>query len=321
MKKKIYLWILPLLVIPIVRVYADTVSLNCPKEIEANSEFSCQLSGYTDKGVTSLDIKVITSGDIKYLGFTKDSYWGGDGENGRIALYGADILYNNFNIGIIKFKNTGGSNNNISLSNISFYDGNDEKVAVDDISLNVGIKEIYNSGGTTNNGSNNTGNDNSNKNSNNTSNDNSNKNDDKKDNTIIDNNKDNSNNIDKDNNDNKIDNQEEDITNIEINGYKIDFNKDIYEYTLSINDEDSLAIEPIINNDKITYTISGNEKLVNGSVIKITLLEDNNTKREYTIKIIKKEKANYKMIFIAIIGILVIVNIVRIILSRRKKND
>lgn len=309
MKKKIYLWILPLLVIPIVRVYADTVSLNCPKEIEANSEFSCQLSGYTDKGVTSLDIRVITSGDIKYLGFTKDSYWGGDGENGRIALYGADILYNNFNIGIIKFKNTGGSNNNISLSNISFYDGNDEKVAVDDISLNVGIKEIYNSGGTTNNGSNNTGNDNSNKN------------DDKKDNTIIDNNKDNSNNIDKDNNDNKIDNQEEDITNIEINGYKIDFNKDIYEYTLSINDEDSLAIEPIINNDKITYTISGNEKLVNGSVIKITLLEDNNTKSEYTIKIIKKEKANYKMIFIAIIGILVIVNIVRIILSRRKKND
>lgn len=319
MKKKIYLWILPLLVIPIVRVYADTVSLNCPKEIEANSEFSCQLSGYTDKGVTSLDIRVITSGDIKYLGFTKDSYWGGDGENGRIALYGADILYNNFNIGIIKFKNTGGSNNNISLSNISFYDGNDEKVAVDDISLNVGIKEIYNSGGTTNNGSNNTGNDNSNKN------------DDKKDNTIIDNNKDNSNNIDntkdnsnnidKDNNDNKIDNQEEDITNIEINGYKIDFNKDIYEYTLSINDEDSLAIEPIINNDKITYTISGNEKLVNGSFIKITLLEDNNPKSEYTIKIIKKEKANYKMIFIAIIGILVIVNMVRIILSRRKKND
>lgn len=316
MKKKIYLWILPLLVIPIVRVYADTVSLNCPKEIEANSEFSCQLSGYTDKGVTSLDIRVITSGDIKYLGFTKDSYWGGDGEDARIALYGADILYNNFNIGIIKFKNTGGSNNNISLSNISFYDGNDEKVAVDDISLNVGIKEIYNSGGTTNNGSNNAGNDNSNKNSSNTGNDNSNKNDDKKDNTIIDNNKDNN-----DNNDNKIDNQEEDITNIEINGYKIDFNKDIYEYTLSINDEDSLAIEPIINNDKITYTISGNEKLVNGSVIKITLLEDNNTKSEYTIKIIKKEKANYKIIFIAIIGILVIVNIVRIILSRRKKND
>ena len=70
MKKKIYLWILPLLVIPIVRVYADTVSLNCPKEIEANSEFSCQLSGYTDKGVTSLDIRVITSGDIKYLGYT-----------------------------------------------------------------------------------------------------------------------------------------------------------------------------------------------------------------------------------------------------------
>lgn len=309
MKKKIYLWILPLLVIPIVRVYADTVSLNCPKEIEANSEFSCQLSGYTDKGVTSLDIRVITSGDIKYLGFTKDSYWGGDGEDGRIALYGADILYNNFNIGIIKFKNTGGSNNNISLSNISFYDGNDEKVAVDDISLNVGIKEINNSSGTTNNGSNNTGNDNSNKN------------DDKKDNTTIDNTKDNSNNIDKDNNDNKIDNQEEDITNIEINGYKIDFNKDIYEYTLNINDEDSLVIEPKINNDKITYTISGNEKLVNGSVIKITLLENNNIKSEYTIKIIKKEKVDYKIIFIAIIGILVIVNIVRIILGRRKKND
>lgn len=309
MKKKIYLWILPLLVIPIVRVYADTVSLNCPKEIEANSEFSCQLSGYTDKGVTSLDIRVITSGDIKYLGFTKDSYWGGDGEDGRIALYGADILYNNFNIGIIKFKNTGGSNNNISLSNISFYDGNDEKVAVDDISLNVGIKEINNSSGTTDNGSNNTGNDNSNKN------------DDKKDNTTIDNTKDNSNNIDKDNNDNKIDNQEEDITNIEINGYKIDFNKDIYEYTLNINDEDSLVIEPKINNDKITYTISGNEKLVNGSVIKITLLENNNIKSEYTIKIIKKEKVDYKIIFIAIIGILVIVNIVRIILGRRKKND
>lgn len=82
------------------------------------------------------------------------------------------------------------------------------------------------------------------------------------------------------------------IRNLEIKGYDIDFDSDIYEYSLKIRDEDNLEIKVILNNDKATYKIIGNEKLENGSIIRIRVIAEDGSINNYKINIIKKDKSN-----------------------------
>ena len=113
---------------------------------------------------------------------------------------------------------------------------------------------------------------------------------------------------------------------ISIKGYEIDFSRDIYEYTLKIGNEDVLDITPVLEDNNSSYIITGNDKLVNGSVIKIKVITDENNEKVYTINILKDKEIevvknnNYKYIFIVMIGVLLIINIVRF-LRRRKKNE
>ncbi len=96
---------------------------------------------------------------------------------------------------------------------------------------------------------------------------------------------------------------------INISGYSINLEEDKYEYELEIKNEKSLNITS--NKD---IDIKGNEKLKNGSIIRIINKESS---EEYQIKIIKK--SNYTYIFIAIISILLIVNVIRLIIKHKKK--
>ena len=70
------------------------------------------------------------------------------------------------------------------------------------------------------------------------------------------------------------------------------------------------------------YSIIGNNKLKNGSVIEIKVIAENNDTKTYKIKINKKDDNNnnnkYQIIFIGIIGVLVIINIIRMVGRRRK---
>ena len=59
------------------------------------------------------------------------------------------------------------------------------------------------------------------------------------------------------------------IQKLIVKGYSLDFYSDIYDYQLKIVDEDSLDIEVVLNHEKATYEIIGNENLENNSVIKI----------------------------------------------------
>ena len=82
----------------------------------------------------------------------------------------------------------------------------------------------------------------------------------------------------------------------------------------------------MLEDNNSSYIITGNDKLVNGSVIKIKVITDENNEKVYTINILKDkeievvENNNYKYIFIVMIGVLLIINIVRL-LRRRKKNE
>lgn len=306
MNKKMLVVYLLMLLIPINRVYADGISISCPNEVEKNSEFSCQLMGNTSSEITSFEASLTLEGEIKLISFISDrEVWASGRESDgldKISAYGGNNTQGSFNIGTLKFKNNG-SSNIITIDNIIFYDTNYKPIVINTISSKVNVKEDNTSTGSTNNNGSN-GNSESNT-------------------------SDNKNNDDVDNSDNTSNNDTDKgyyLSNIEIKGYKIDFSRDVYEYNLKIGNEDVLDITPILEDNNSSYIISGNDKLVNGSVINIKVITENDDEKVYTINILKDKEIevaknnNYKYIFIVIIGILLIINIVRL-LRRRKKNE
>lgn len=103
--------------------------------------------------------------------------------------------------------------------------------------------------------------------------------------------------------------------NITIEGYKLNFDPKVKDYSLEIGNENELTIKTNIEKDKVI--INGNKNLKNGSIITITITEDEKT--TYIINI--KKKGNYTIIFIAIISILLLLNLVRIIIKNKKKSN
>ena len=306
------LFILMLLIMPVSQVYADNIILSCPSEIEANSQFVCQITGSTTSGVTSLKATLNLSDDLSFVSFSRSNLWEGgyDNQIKRISLYAGDSIGNNFSIGALSLKNNGGNNNTILINEVFFADSNDMLNEVNSVSSVIKIKDnTPTTDKDTNSGSN-------------ISNNNS-------DNNIENNgsNNDNSGIVNPD--DDNIDTLNKPyLTDIKIDGYEINFSRDTLKYSLNINDEDSLNIVPILENSNSSYAISGNENLVNGSVINIHVVSEDGSTNDYIIEIVKnndtnvvKKNNNYKIIFIVIIGVLLIVNIVRLVLNRRKKDE
>ncbi len=101
-----------------------------------------------------------------------------------------------------------------------------------------------------------------------------------------------------------------------IENYPIDFDRDTYNYTVTINkNTKNLIISAIPENMKATYQIIGNGKLKNKSVITIEVTaEDKKTKSIYKINVIKESfKINpflvISIILIALIGLISITTI------------
>lgn len=312
-KRKNLLFILLLLIIPVSQVYADSIMLSCPSEIEANSQFVCQITGSTTSGVTSLKATLNLSDDLSFVSFTRSNLWEGgyDNQIKRISLYAGNSIGNNFSIGSLSLKNNGGNNNTVLINEGFFADSNDMLNEVNSVSSVIKIKDNTSTTDNDTNSGSNISNNNSDNNieNNGSNNDNS---------GIV--------NPDDDNNEEILNKPY--LTDIKIDGYEINFSRDTFKYSLNINDEDSLNIVPVLENSNSSYAISGNENLVNGSVINIHIVSEDGTTNDYIIEIVKnndknvvKKNNNYKIIFIVIIGLLLIVNIVRFILNRRKKDE
>ena len=111
------------------------------------------------------------------------------------------------------------------------------------------------------------------------------------------------------------------LNNLIVEGYSINFNTNVYEYTLKIKDENSLEIEYVLDDDTSNVTIEGNENLKNGSVIRITVTAENGDTVVYKITVEKDLDLGFLVyIGIGIVVLLVIVVIV-IIISKKKKNN
>ena len=105
---------------------------------------------------------------------------------------------------------------------------------------------------------------------------------------------------------------------LEVEGYNISFNKETLEYSIKINNEDSLNIVAETEEESAKVYVEGNKELKDGSVIKIVVTAEDNTTREYIINI---EKGNNIILPIALISVALvgIITAVIIIVKKRKK--
>ena len=101
---------------------------------------------------------------------------------------------------------------------------------------------------------------------------------------------------------------------INVEGYDLNFDENTYSYTLKIKNEKSLKITSNVKD----ISIKGNDKLENGSLITITVF-NNDGDKTYNIKIEKSK--SYVYIFISVISLLLVINIIRIVLKKKKNNE
>lgn len=116
------------------------------------------------------------------------------------------------------------------------------------------------------------------------------------------------------------------IASLELSDGTIDFDPNITEYSISVDDFDKLKINLTLESNLATYIINRNNYGDKKNVV-ITVSAEDNSQKKYTIFVEEKttnipvekkpENKNYTIIFIVIIGILLLLNIYRLV---RKKN-
>lgn len=112
------------------------------------------------------------------------------------------------------------------------------------------------------------------------------------------------------------------IKSINIKNYKINFNKDIKEYELTIKDENSLDITVILEDTLSSYKITGNSNLKDKSIIKILVTAEDGKTDAYYLNINKRSNNNiivFISIFLVIIGLGLIIFFIK--KNKDKKNN
>ena len=319
-----------------------SLSLTCPSEAKVGETITCSINGSTDGEIYSIDLPFsVTNGSA--TSFTSSDLWAmediiSNGKIEQVAKVDANVN-GSFSIGTLKIKLTGsaGSDAVLTLSNGSFIDSNYKSSTVPTASKSIRIKaesttptptptktptptptktptatptpNNNNNGGGNNNNQTPKNNSGSNNNTTTTGNNNENKGTETTNNTTT----------------------KKYLSNLIVSNYTIPFDETVYSYDLRINDEDSLEIIPIFDNDKLKYEIIGNENLTNGSVIAVDVTDEDDNKVTYYINIIKennksnniveneekKEKGNGSLILIIVAIVLVIINVARLILKSK----
>ena len=85
--------------------------------------------------------------------------------------------------------------------------------------------------------------------------------------------------------DNEILDSNSKLAIFKITGKNIEFDPNVLNYNITIEDETELDIFVLPESDKATYHISGNENLKNKSKITITVKAEDGTESKYTINV------------------------------------
>lgn len=106
------------------------------------------------------------------------------------------------------------------------------------------------------------------------------------------------------------------LSSLTIGKYTINLKKPVTSYKLLIDNESSLDTVPVASDPEATITISGNESIKSGSVIKIKVIAQDGTERDYTVTIQKKLNI---AIFYALITVGVIALALSIVIFAKRK--
>ena len=151
LKLLIIVWLLPIM------VYADSLVVSCPEKVKVNEEFTCSIKGESAKNIVDLKLNVSPDSDISYVGFTPIN-WQGSGDDRLIALYTDTGKTGTFDIGTVKLKKTSSNSSKITFENVFFYDEDDNKITIGNVTKEIVVNTVTNSdkpsGGTGNNNNN-----------------------------------------------------------------------------------------------------------------------------------------------------------------------
>ena len=294
-------------------VNADNISLKCPTEVDANTEFSCDIYGNSSDGVFDI------ASNISLTNFSFVTFEAVSGLNGqakyeestnkyKIGLYGLELLTGDFKIGTLRIKGSSKyQSGRVMLTGTNFTKDSaitsvancEETISIKNSSTDVKNNVVSKQEGSQNNTSNN--------NSKNVSDIENEPND------VV------------DDNNTTVEEYDIDFTkgayllDLKIAGHDIDFRSDIYQYDIEIWNEKKLKITPVVSSKDVTYTIVGNENLKDGSIVSIEVIYKNEQIQNYYINIIKKEKkSNLIFIFVGIIIVLILVNAIRMFIVWKK---
>lgn len=334
--KKNYIKILllaMLMVTPLKGVKAESANiiLDCPNKISTGKTITCTISGNaTDISISSLEGKIITSGNIEIQKFTTDKIWEGNGDNGSVDLYTEENKTSDFAIGTVTLKiidETNSEGGVITLNNFTFYDSEFQPITINNISKNIAIasndnylsslsincanlnpmfdKEILTYTATCETNSVNitasandvsstlkgTGTKSLTYGNNYFTVTVTSESGLTKDYKIVITKPDDRPNVNKPI-DKEENNNDSSLKSILISGYNIDFNSNIYEYTLNVGPEtEKIDISYITNNENATVEIIGSESLKFGNnEIKITVTAVDKSTSTYTLNVIRSSK-------------------------------
>lgn len=82
------------------------------------------------------------------------------------------------------------------------------------------------------------------------------------------------------------------VSTIDIIGHDFDFVKDVFEYDITLTNEDKLHFFVELEDEKANYVIDGNENLKDGSVVKVISTSESGEKKEYKFNVSMKESDN-----------------------------
>ena len=111
------------------------------------------------------------------------------------------------------------------------------------------------------------------------------------------------------------------LTNIRIKGYDLNFKQDVKVYNLKINDEESLEISTLKEDENAVVEIEGNKDLIDGSIIKINVKAEDGSFTRYFINIEKKKKGISPVLIILIVLFILLGGCIGLILYRKNKKD
>lgn len=111
------------------------------------------------------------------------------------------------------------------------------------------------------------------------------------------------------------------LKSLAVEGYDLEFNKNISEYELTVENTNDLNVIAVPEDSKAKVTIVGNTNIKDGSKINIAVSAENGSVKEYDIIIKVKEKSTLIYVIIGAVAAIIIAVVTFIIIKNKNKTD